>query len=104
MQTHEPDPNLTAACTASQIVANKKPLPAELEAAWNMWSKSIKDVDQRGLTQMRAAFEEGWASGAKSFAQKGGRAGGKARAESLNAKERKDIAKKAARKRWTGED
>ena len=37
---------------------------------------------------------------AKEFARKGGLAGGKARAEKLSAKKRKEIAKAAATARW----
>ena len=37
---------------------------------------------------------------AKEFARKGGLVGGKARAESLSARKRKQIAKKAAEARW----
>ncbi|MDA8172828.1 MAG: hypothetical protein M0Z48_13485 [Nitrospiraceae bacterium] len=38
----------------------------------------------------------------KEYARKGGVKGGKARAESLSAKERKEIARTAAKARWGG--
>lgn len=43
---------------------HEESLPAELEAAWEAWSKQIKQVDRRGMELLRAAFEAGW--GAKS--------------------------------------
>jgi hypothetical protein len=38
---------------------HSEPLPADLEAAWEQWSKAIQKVDQRGMTLLRAAFEAG---------------------------------------------
>ena len=101
MPDHESDPNLTTTRIVGQTAANEKPLPAGLEAAWSEWSKSIKGVDERGWTLLRAAFEAGWEAGTKSFAASGGRAGGKARAEKLPPERRTEIAKKAAAKRWS---
>ena len=34
--------------------------PADLEAAWERWSRGIQKVDERGMLLLRAAFEAGW--------------------------------------------
>jgi len=34
-------------------------MPADLEAAWAEWSKGVKNVDERAMTLLRAAFEAG---------------------------------------------
>lgn len=65
MTEHNTDPNQTAARIVGQTAANEKPLPADLEAAWAEWSKSIKGVDERGWELLRAAFEAGWEAGFK---------------------------------------
>ena len=62
MPDHESDPNTEAARIVGQSATNEKPLPAGLEAAWAEWSKSIKGVDERGWTLLRAAFEAGYFS------------------------------------------
>ena len=54
------DPNTEAARIVGKSVGKEKPLPADLEAAWTEWSKSIKGVDERGWTLLRAAFEAGY--------------------------------------------
>lgn len=41
-------------------------MPADLEAAWAQWSKSIMGVDERGMTLLRAAFEAGYAAASSS--------------------------------------
>lgn len=63
MSEHESDPNTEAARIVGESTGNEKPLPGDLEAAWAVWSRSIKGVDERGWTLLRAAFEAGWESG-----------------------------------------
>jgi hypothetical protein len=58
---HNPDPNENAArivgeATGSVPVAGS----VEMERAWAAWSAHIQQVDERGLTLLRAAFEAGW--------------------------------------------
>ncbi len=48
-----------------------------------------------------AAGEIGEDINGKEYARKGGLIGGKARAEKLSARKRKEIAKKAAKARWS---
>ena len=67
MPDHESDPNTEAARIVGESTGNEKPLPADLEAAWAEWSRSIKGVDERGWTLLRAAFEAGWESGQSSL-------------------------------------
>lgn len=56
----EHDPTIEAARVAREATRkHEKPLPADLEAAWAEWSKGIKNVDERGMTLLRAAFEAG---------------------------------------------
>lgn len=57
------DPNQNAARIVGETTGKEKPLPDDMEAAWAVWSKSIKGVDERGWTLLRAAFEAGWESG-----------------------------------------
>jgi len=57
------DPNQNAARIVGESIGKEKPLPADLEAAWAEWSKSIKGVDERWWTLLRAAFEAGWDGG-----------------------------------------
>jgi hypothetical protein len=55
-----PDANQIAASAVRQTVdRHSEPLPADLEAAWKIWSASIAKVDERGWTLLRAAFEAG---------------------------------------------
>jgi hypothetical protein len=63
MSDKEADPNTEAARIVGQSTSEEKPLPEDLEAAWSEWSKSIKGVDERGWTLLRAAFEAGWEAG-----------------------------------------
>lgn len=58
---HVPDPNEDAARVVRESTAGSD-LPADLEAAWAEWSKGIKNVDERGMTLLRAAFEAGYAT------------------------------------------
>lgn len=104
-QKHTPDPNENAARIMAESTANSEPPQADLEAGWAKWSSRIQGVDERALTLLRAAFEAGWEGASKFSAAAMGRAGGlkggKARAEKLSAAERSEIAKKAAKKRWS---
>jgi len=54
------DPNVEAHRIASQAGPEDQPASPELEAAWEAWSKQIKQVDRRGMELLRAAFEAGW--------------------------------------------
>ena len=100
-----PDPNLNAARIVGQATASEG-LSGDLEAAWAQWSAGIQNVDERGMTLLRAAFEAGWEAANEGSAallgRKGGLKGGKARAEKLTVKKRSEIAKKAAQARWKG--
>lgn len=58
-QQHNPDPNEDAARIVSKAT-EPDPLPADVEAAWAEWSKGIKNVDERGMTLLRAAFDAGY--------------------------------------------
>ena len=53
-----PDPNVEAARVVGKATQADS-LPADLEAAWAERFKSIKNVDERGMTLLRAAFEAG---------------------------------------------
>ena len=58
---HNPDPNANAARIVGQsIAASTTPPPGDLEGAWEAWSRGIQNVDERGMTLLRAAFEAGW--------------------------------------------
>jgi hypothetical protein len=56
---HNPDPNANAARIVREATAGDDQLPADVEAAWQAWSAHIQNVDQRGMTLLRAAFEAG---------------------------------------------
>jgi len=43
----------------AKMAEHEQPLPADVEAAWEQWSKSIQKVDARGMALLRAAFEAG---------------------------------------------
>ncbi|MEM1445376.1 MAG: hypothetical protein AAGF84_04925 [Planctomycetota bacterium] len=100
------DANQEAHRVASEAVGglDQENTPPELEAAWEAWSKQIKQVDRRGMELLRAAFEAGWSGGASrgaaAMGKAGGLKGGKARADKLSSAERSDIARKAAEARW----
>ncbi|MFI4894601.1 MAG: hypothetical protein ACIAQ0_14395 [Phycisphaerales bacterium JB058] len=102
-----PDPNEKAA-EITRKLSGDDALPADIETAWAEWSKGIKGVDERGWTLLRAAFEAGVeaaaSNSAASLGRKGGLKGGKARAETLSPETRKEIARKAAMKRWEDKD
>ena len=101
---HNPDPNITAARVVKEATGEDKPLPADLEAAWAEWSKSVQKVDERGMSLLRAAFragyEAGYSGGAANLGRAGGLKGGKARADKLTSGQRSDIARRAAEARW----
>ncbi len=60
----ESDPNTDAARVVGKATqpADKRALPPTLESAWEAWSASIRNVDERGRTLLRAAFEAGAAA------------------------------------------
>ncbi len=60
--TLTPDPNLNAARIVGESTASQW-LSGDLETAWAQWSVGIQQVDERGMTLLRAAFEAGWESG-----------------------------------------
>jgi len=60
------DPNQAAADLVSRASGAEESLPADLEAAWEAWSKQIKNVDARGRELLRAAFEAGYGAHASS--------------------------------------
>jgi len=54
------DENQNAARIIAEITArHEKPLPPDLDAAWEEWSRGIANVDQRGRLLLKAAFEAG---------------------------------------------
>jgi hypothetical protein len=65
-------------------------------------AKAPKNVHAAALGKLggTASMKKRSAEEREQFARSGGLAGGKARAESLSAKRRKEIAKKAAEARW----
>jgi hypothetical protein len=60
MRKSKADEAQSAVNAAKELISrHEKPLPADLEAAWAEWSRAIKNVDTRGMTLLRAAFEAG---------------------------------------------
>ena len=60
MASQNEDPSVEAARIVGETTRKgDNGLPADLEEAWTIWSNSIKDVDQRTWTLLRAAFEAG---------------------------------------------
>jgi hypothetical protein len=60
MRKPKADEAQSAVNAANELISrHEKPLPADLEAAWVEWSRAIKNVDTRGMTLLRAAFEAG---------------------------------------------
>lgn len=55
----QPDPNEQAARAVRAATGDPEPLPADLEAAWEAWARSIHACDERTRTLLRAAFEAG---------------------------------------------
>jgi hypothetical protein len=58
-QRKEDESQAAARIVQTVAVRHSEALPADLEAAWEQWSKGIQNVDQRGRTLLRAAFEAG---------------------------------------------
>lgn len=56
---HNPDPNENAARIVSESTTADA-LPADVEAAWEQWSAGIQNVDERGMTLLKVAFEAGF--------------------------------------------
>ena len=67
----------------------------------NQRAKSIVDI-ATGETEDTDKIQDGKNPAAVALGKLGGLKGGKARAESLTAKKRSEIAKKAAAARWNG--
>jgi len=76
-------------------MANKQKLPADT----NKRAKSIVDIATGG-GEDKSITADGKNAAAVALGRLGGKKGGKARAESLTAKKRSEIAKKAAAARW----
>ena len=60
---HNPDPNVNAARIVRQATDDAERLPPDVESAWAEWASHIQNVDERGLSLLRAAFEAGWEAG-----------------------------------------
>ena len=60
---HNPDPNDNAARIVKQATPGETVELADFEAAWLQWAAHIREVDERGMTLLRAAFEAGWVAG-----------------------------------------
>jgi hypothetical protein len=58
-QPSEDENQAAARIVASTTAKSEKPLAADLQAAWDEWSRGIGKVDQRGMILLRAAFEAG---------------------------------------------
>lgn len=63
MAKHPDKPDVSE--NAARIVqestqSTEKPLPADLEAAWEEWSRGLGRVDERTMTLLKAAFEAGY--------------------------------------------
>ena len=76
-------------------MAKKAKLPADV----NKRAKSILDI-VTGEANSKVSEQDGIKAAAAALGRKGGLKGGKARAKSLTAKRRSEIAKKAAAARW----
>ena len=61
------DVNQAAHRVVKDATGGDRPLPADLEQAWAEWSRSIQNVDERGMTLLRAAFEAGYSAGSSSI-------------------------------------
>ena len=68
----------------------------------NQWAKRMVDIATGEVSEREPTPEEqGKDPAAVALGRKGGLKGGKARAESLNAASRREIAEKAAKARWS---
>jgi hypothetical protein len=71
MKQAKPDFNQNAARIVKESTSDHEtPLPADLEEAWQEWSRAIQKVDERGMTLLRAAFEAGYSAGAEAVGSK----------------------------------
>lgn len=105
---HRRDENEDAAEVVRQSTERADELPADVEAAWRDWSRRIQGLDDRMRTLLRAAFEAGAsaaqaspATHATQLGRLGASKGGTARAARLSKKRKLEIARKAARTRWS---
>lgn len=60
---HNPDPNENAARIVREATLGHTTPSAGIEAAWQVWSAHIQNVDERGMTLLKAAFEAGFDAG-----------------------------------------
>ena len=60
---HNPDPNENAARIVAESTTDISSLPGDVETAWKEWSSHIQNVDERGMSLLRAAFEAGFDAG-----------------------------------------
>jgi hypothetical protein len=63
---YNPDPNAKAARILRETIAQEDKLPADVEAAWQAWYSRIQNIDERGMTLLKAAFEAGYEAGQSS--------------------------------------
>jgi hypothetical protein len=49
----------TVRALSEATAKHEQPLPTDIEAAWEEWSRGIGKVDERGMALLRAAFEAG---------------------------------------------
>ena len=69
---HSPDPNANTAKIVAKSTATQNPAVGDVEAAWLAWSGHIQNVDECGMTLLRAAFEGGYGAGQSSEWSKSG--------------------------------
>ncbi|MDB5318879.1 MAG: hypothetical protein JWN40_510 [Phycisphaerales bacterium] len=63
-KSRKPDANETAARVVRESIAkHEDKLPADVEAAWEQWSRGVGSVDARSMALLRAAFEVGVEAG-----------------------------------------
>ncbi len=63
---NKPDANEIAARVVKESTSrHEDTLPADVEQAWEMWSRGVGHVDERGMALLRAAFEAGVEAGRK---------------------------------------
>lgn len=60
---HNPDPNENAARIVAESTNGPSGTHSDIEAAWNEWSRHIQNVDERGMSLLKAAFEAGYEAG-----------------------------------------
>ncbi len=54
---HKPTPNLTASRIVAETDGNEKSQPAEVESAGLAWFAHIQNVDERGISLLKATLE-----------------------------------------------